>query len=80
MIAIDDSARGVRGAASLGLGVVATPGIYTSSENFDDAWIVLSDLGHPAEPFNILRGPELPHDFICIEALEALQRSVVCDA
>lgn len=74
VIAIDDSARGVRGAAALGLGVVATPGIYTSSEKFDDAWIVLSDLGRPAEPFNILRGPQIPHDFITIEALEALQR------
>ncbi|MFQ5622850.1 MAG: HAD hydrolase-like protein [Paracoccaceae bacterium] len=75
-IAFESSAHGTRRAAEAGLGVVATPGIYTSSERFDDAWLVLSDLGRPAEPFDILHGPDLPHDFIGIEALLALRRAV----
>jgi len=60
-VAIDDSDAGVQAAADCGIAVVATPGIYTSSNRFDMARLVVSDLGQPAEPFTVLRGESKGH-------------------
>jgi beta-phosphoglucomutase-like phosphatase (HAD superfamily) len=55
-LAIDDSGAGCAAAARLGMTVIATPGHYWQGESFRDAELVLSDLGHPAAPFSVLRG------------------------
>ncbi len=67
--AIDDGECGVNAARNVGLNVVATPGIYTSAGDFSGADIVLSDLGHPAAPFQIIRGDTNMHNFVSVEAL-----------
>lgn len=60
-IAIDDSGSGAQAAAACGIIVVATPGIYTSSNRFEMAGLVVSDLGQPAEPFTVLKGNPKGH-------------------
>ncbi|MCF6304529.1 MAG: HAD hydrolase-like protein [Rhodobacteraceae bacterium] len=55
-VAIDDTESGIRHAVICGLKTIATPGIYTSSGRFDAAEIVVSDLGQPAEPFDVILG------------------------
>ena len=60
---------GTEAARNLGLNVIATPGLYTSSCRFQAADLVLSDLGHPAAPFQIIRGRAGAHHFVSVEAL-----------
>lgn len=60
---------GAEAARNLGLNVIATPGLYTSSGRFQAADLVLSDLGHPAAPFQVIRGRAGAHHFVSVEAL-----------
>ncbi len=55
-VAIDDTETGIRDAVICGLKTIATPGIYTSSGRFDAAEIVVSDLGRPSQPFDVILG------------------------
>lgn len=68
--AIENSGDGARAARSTGLNVLAIPSLYTTSDNFDAAQIVLSDLGHPAAPFSALQGRVGPYNFVNLDALE----------
>lgn len=69
--AIEDSEAGVLAAREAGINVVATPGIYTCSGDFSRANLVLSDLGHPAAPFQLISGDPAMHNFVSVDALEA---------
>jgi len=63
-IAINGSDPGCEAATSCGLAVIATPGIYTSSNRFEKARMVVSDLGEPAEPFTALKGGNNDAQFV----------------
>ena len=69
VVAIDDADAGARAAKSVGLQVIATPGVYTASGKFDSADLVISDLGHPAAPFYVIKGDPGAHNFVTIDAL-----------
>ena len=69
-LAIDDSDEGATAAATAGLRVLATPGIYTSSHRFHGANLVLSDLGRPDAPFDVIRGNAHGHQFASLTALQ----------
>ena len=69
-VAIDDSELGVNAARAAGMFVLATPGIYTCSGDFSQADLVISDLGHPAAPFQLIRGDTAMHNFVSIDAME----------
>lgn len=71
--AIDDSEYGARAAHSCDLNVIATPSLYTSSQSFEMAALILSDLGQPAEPFSILKGDLLNHSYVS----PAMLRSII---
>ena len=68
--AIEDSETGVNAARAAGLNVLATPGIYTCAGDFSQANLVLSDLGHPAAPFQLISGDAAMHNFVSVDALE----------
>jgi HAD superfamily hydrolase (TIGR01509 family) len=70
-IALEDSANGVLAAQSAGLKVIATPGIYTSDDNFTGASSVISDLGEPHRPHQHISGWDWPQGVVSIAALEA---------
>jgi beta-phosphoglucomutase-like phosphatase (HAD superfamily) len=55
-IAIEDSENGIRSALAAGLDTVVTVNAYTQLQNFDGAALVLSNLGEPAQPFELLKG------------------------
>jgi len=55
-IAIEDSRNGVRSARGAGLPVLVTQSTYTVGEDFTGAAAVVSDLGEPERPFELLRG------------------------
>lgn len=70
-IAIDDSESGINAVACLGMAGVATPSYYTETQAFSAALLVLSDLGHPAAPFEVFKGQALGHRYASVEALRA---------
>ena len=49
-IAFEDSANGLRAATAAGLWTVVTPTFWTEDHNFDDAGLVLPQLGDPQTP------------------------------
>lgn len=77
IMVIEDSARGCAAAASLGMGVVATPGLYTLGDKFVGARLVVSDLGHPAAPFSIIEGEAAGVGHLTLDVLNNLKPSRV---
>jgi len=69
-LAIDDTGAGCAAAARLGMTVIATPGQYWQGETFRDAQLVLSDLGHPAAPFSVLKGDANGISHVTLAALQ----------
>jgi beta-phosphoglucomutase-like phosphatase (HAD superfamily) len=55
-IAIEDSKNGLKASLSAGIKTIITVSEYTSSQNFDGAAIVLSDLGEPHKLPTIFSG------------------------
>ena len=55
-LVIEDSIQGLRAAVSADLKTVVTVNSYTQSEDFSEAVLVLSDLGEPEKPFQVLAG------------------------
>lgn len=60
-VVIEDSARGVEAARAAGIQVIAVPNELTRGEDFTGARLVLSDLGEPGVPFEVIAGD--PHGF-----------------
>jgi beta-phosphoglucomutase-like phosphatase (HAD superfamily) len=58
-LAFEDSENGVRAARSAGLTTLITTNDYTHDHDFDGARLVLTHLGEPDQPFDLLQG-ELP--------------------
>ncbi|MBL4808003.1 MAG: HAD-IA family hydrolase [Rhodobacteraceae bacterium] len=71
-VAIDDAESGIRDASACGINTIATPGIYTSSGRFDGAGIVISDLGQPAQPYNIIMGNAEGRGYISAQYLRKI--------
>ena len=74
-LAIEDSPRGVESANEAGLKVLITPSIYTKDEKFENSDLVISDLGEPKEPFQILKGKELTNNYVDYKFLKSFHDS-----
>jgi len=72
-IVIEDSRNGLRAAVAAGLRCVVTVSSYTADEDFSEAVLVVSSLGDPGEPAQIIanRSPADPGDTITLEDLQA---------
>jgi HAD superfamily hydrolase (TIGR01509 family) len=55
-LAFEDSHNGLRASRGAGVKTVVTVNGYTAHEQFEDALAVLSDLGEPDAPFEVLQG------------------------
>jgi HAD superfamily hydrolase (TIGR01509 family) len=55
-LAFEDSHNGLRASRGAGVKTVITVNGYTAHEQFDEAVAVLSDLGEPETPFEVLKG------------------------
>lgn len=76
-LAFEDSENGVRSARAAGLTTLITVNDYTHSHDFNGARLVLTHLGEPDQPFQVLQG-ELPvaHErYVDVSLLHALPRS-----
>jgi len=77
-LVIEDSRNGLLAATGAGLSCLVTVNGYTRGEAFDEAVLVVSELGDPDEPpIEVLanRGPSRPADFITLQDLQACVRS-----
>ena len=68
-IAIEDSGRGLKAARAADVDVIAAPGLYTRGHDLSDALLVVSDLGEPHEPFEVISGDPGPFGHVSVDAL-----------
>lgn len=71
-IAVEDSAIGVESAKAAGLFTVATPNIWTRTQDFKAADLLLGSLGDPDEPLAQADALRLGARFLSLERLAAL--------
>ena len=57
-VAIEDTRNGVLAATGAGIPVLVTQSFYSEGEDFSGALAVLSDLGEPDHPYQVLSGVE----------------------
>ena len=74
-LAIEDAPRGVDSAIDAGLKVLVTPSIYTLEEKFEKSSLLLSHLGEPEEPFNVIKGDAFGHSFVDLDLLKKIHES-----
>ncbi|MEW5890317.1 MAG: HAD-IA family hydrolase [Pseudomonadota bacterium] len=76
-LAIEDSANGVRAARAAGLPVLAVTSAYTRDEDFAGRVAVLSDLGEPGKPFDLIAGDAHGRGWVDAELLEYWHETAV---
>lgn len=70
-IVFEDSENGIRASCAAGIRTIITINEYTAGQQFDGALAVLSDMGEPAAPCNILQGSLNGSGYVQLKALEA---------
>lgn len=72
-LAVEDSRNGMLAAVGAGLRCIVTVSSYTKEEDFSEAVLVVSSLGDPGEPTQVLanRSPARPGDVITLDDLRA---------
>jgi HAD superfamily hydrolase (TIGR01509 family) len=68
-LAFEDSENGIISATKAGLQTIVTINDYTKNHDFSGAKLVLSDLGEPGAPCQVLAGNSLPKGYLEIENL-----------
>ncbi len=70
-LAFEDSANGIQASRGAQLKTVITINDYTADHDFSEAVAVLSDLGEPSAPFNVLQGDVGGKQYVDLELLRA---------
>ena len=71
-LAFEDSENGLRSSLGAGLKTLITVNDYTLNHDFTGAAVVLSDLGDPGEPNQLIAGPDLERSFVDVGYLRTL--------
>jgi HAD superfamily hydrolase (TIGR01509 family) len=71
-LAIEDSVQGLESARAAGLPAIVTVNGYTRSQRFDGALLVVSDLGEPDAPFELISGNPFGADYVDVNLLRQL--------
>ena len=71
-VAFEDSENGLRSSLGAGLKTVVTINDYTVNHSFDGAAVVLSDLGEPYAPCQVLHGELKGKGFVSLAVLSRL--------
>lgn len=70
-LAFEDSYNGVQSATRAGIKTLITVNGYTQHDDFSPAALVLSDLGEPNQPMQVLAG-QMKSDYVDVAALRSL--------
>jgi beta-phosphoglucomutase-like phosphatase (HAD superfamily) len=76
-IAVEDSAIGVTSAKAAGLFTVATPSMWTQTQDFTAADLLLPSLGDPAEPLGAADERRLGARYLSLERLADLHAAAI---
>jgi HAD superfamily hydrolase (TIGR01509 family) len=71
-LVIEDTEHGLMAATGAGLTTVVTVNDYTQNQDFAAAALVLSDLGEPDQPCQVLSGTDLPQGYLYVAIAEQL--------
>ena len=71
-VAFEDSELGLKSSSAAGLRTIVTLSEYTKTQNFDDAMVVLDQLGDENNQFEILQGRPTRHSFVNVEYIKEL--------
>ena len=74
-IAIEDSPRGLESSNNANIKTIVTPSKLTVDENFKDARLVISNLGEPDKPFDVISGKAFNHNFASFELLQKISKN-----
>ncbi|MDP1928229.1 MAG: HAD family hydrolase [Thiobacillus sp.] len=73
-LAFEDSENGLRSSLGAGLKTLISVNDYTLDHDFTGAAVVLSDLGDPGEPNQLIAGPDLERSFVDVGYLRTLHQ------
>lgn len=79
VIVIEDSNTGLKSAFLNQLTTIITPSFFTAGEDFVEAYSVISHLGEPDLPFEVLKNHSLSKNFIDVEVLEDILKKAEGD-
>ena len=71
-IAIEDSPRGLESSNNANIKTIVTPSKLTIGENFRDAKLVISNLGEPNKPFNVISGETYNKEYVSFGLLQLI--------
>jgi HAD superfamily hydrolase (TIGR01509 family) len=71
-LAFEDSENGIRSSRGANLATVVTVNGYTEDHDFDGAAVVLSDLGEPDAPFQVIQGNAMGAGMVDVAWLRAV--------
>jgi len=71
-LVIEDTEHGLTASTGAGLTTVVTVNNYTQTQNFAAAALVLSHLGEPNQPCQVLNGTDLPQGYLNLAIAEQL--------
>lgn len=71
-IVFEDSHNGIVSATNANLKTLITVNEYTNSHNFDNAMVVLNNLGQPSKPFSMIAGDSTDFTYVNIDYLKEL--------
>ena len=71
-LAFEDSANGIKSSMGADLKTIITVNGYTEDDDFNDALLVLNQMGEPGAGFNTLKGDNLGYSYLNIEMLQKL--------
>jgi len=63
-IAFEDSANGIKSSKGADVTTIVTINDYTRDDDFDDACLVLDQMGEPDRPFSVIRGSADGHTYL----------------
>ena len=74
-LAIEDSPRGLESSNNASVKTIITPSKLTLGENFKDAKLVISNLGEPDKPFDVISGETYNHSYVSFELLKMISKT-----
>ena len=74
-LAIEDSPRGLESSNNARVKTIITPSKLTFGENFKDAKLVISNLGEPDKPFDVISGETYNHSYVSFELLKMISKN-----
>ena len=69
-LAIEDSPKGLQASLAAGVAAIVTVSSYTEGEDFTGATAVLSDLGEPDKPFELVSGDAHSAQYVTVDLLK----------